>query len=155
MPVAWTAADGGTIEALAPRTDSLGQAWARWTLGRRAGPQRARVQVGNPRTMPPFTVTVAALAGPAAAVAIESGADQEGTVGAALAAPDRGAAHRSRRQRRRGSDAARRRRRAGACRRRVLVADARGRVSLRWTLGRQAGPQRLELRPGEGDAASA
>jgi hypothetical protein len=149
VPVAWTTPDGGTLEALAARTDSLGQAWARWTLGRRAGSQRARVLVGNPRTMAPFTLTATALPAPASTVTIESGGNQDGAVGAALRhsivvriADGAGNAA------------------AGAMLRAVAlsgsvpdtlaVADARGRVSLRWTLGRQAGPQLLELRAGDG-----
>ena len=63
VPVTWIPLDGGTIEALAPRTGSHGEAWARWTLGPRAGKQRARVQVGNPRTMPAFTISAIALRG--------------------------------------------------------------------------------------------
>jgi hypothetical protein len=148
VPVAWTTSDG-TIEALGARTDSLGEARAHWTLGRRAGTQRARVQVGNPRTMAPFTVTATALAGAAAAVAIESGANQEGAVGAALGRPivarltdgegnvAPGAALRAVAV-------------SGSVPETLLVADGRGRVALRWTLGRQAGPQWLELRPGPG-----
>jgi hypothetical protein len=149
VPVVWTALDGGTVEALAPRTDSLGATWARWTLGRRAGSQRVQVQVGNPRTMPPFTVTATALSGAAAAVTVESGGDQDGSVGAVLRHPivvrltDRD-----------GNVAAGATLRAvaasGSVPETLLVADRRGRVSLRWTLGREAGPQLLELRTGEG-----
>jgi hypothetical protein len=149
VPVAWTTADGGTLEVLGSRTDSLGQAWARWTLGRRAGTQRARVQVGNPRTMAPFTVTATALPATAAAVAIESGGDQDGAVGTTLRRPivadltDRD-----------GNAAAGATLRAvalsGSVPETLLVADRRGRVSLRWTLGRRAGPQWLELRASEG-----
>jgi hypothetical protein len=149
VPVAWTTADGGTIEALASRTDSLGEARARWTLGRRAGSQRARVQVGNPRTMAPFTITAAALPAPAAVVTIETGAGQVGAVGGMLPRPIVAAL-----SDRDGNVA------AGAALRVVAlsgsvpdtlqVADRRGRVTLRWTLGREAGPQWLELRAGEG-----
>ncbi len=150
VPVAWTTADG-SVQALAPRTDSVGEAWARWTLARRAGAQRARVQVGNPRKTAPFTITATALPGAAAAVAIESGADQDGTVGATLERPIV-----ARLTDRDGNVA------AGAALRVVAVngsvpetlpvADKRGRAVLRWTLARQAGPQWLELRPGEGAA---
>jgi hypothetical protein len=149
VPVAWTALDGGTVEALAPRTDSLGTAWARWTLGRRAGSQRVQVQVGNPRTVPPFTVTATALSGEAAAVTVESGGDQDGSVGAVLRQPivvrlsDRD-----------GNVTAGATLRAvaasGSVPETLLVADRGGRVSLHWTLGRESGPQRLELRTGEG-----
>jgi hypothetical protein len=149
VPVAWTPVDGGRVEGLAPRTDSLGEAWARWTLGRRAGAQRVRVQVGNPRTMPPFTVTAAALAGPAAAVAIESGAGQGAAVGATLRHPvvvllaDRD-----------GNPAAGGTLRAialsgGNLPDTLFVADGSGRVRLHWTLGRRAGPQQLELQVGQ------
>jgi len=148
VPVAWRTTDG-TVEALAPRTDSLGEAWARWTLAARAGIQRARAQVGNPRSMAPFTVTATALPGAAAAAVTESGADQDGPVGATLKHPivvrltDRD-----------GNVAAGATLRvvalSGSVPETALVADARGRVSLAWTLGRQAGPQALELRVGDG-----
>jgi len=148
VPVAWRTSDG-TVEALAPRTDSLGEAWAHWTLATRAGIQRARAQVGNPRTMAPFTVTATALPGAAAAAVTESGADQDGAVGATLKHPivvrltDRD-----------GNVAAGATLRvvalSGSVPETALVADARGRVSLTWTLGRQAGPQALELRAGDG-----
>lgn len=148
VPVAWTTADGGNVEALASRTDSLGEAWARWTLGRRAGLQRARVQVGNPRTMAPFTVTATALSA-AVAAAIESGDGQDGAVGTTLAHPIVARLTDSY-----GNVAAGDTLRAvalsGSVSDTVLVADRRGRVSLRWTLGRRAGPQWLELRAGEG-----
>ncbi len=148
VPVAWQAADGGTVQALGPRTDSLGEAWAHWTLGRRAGAQHVRVQVGNPRTMPPVTVTATAVAEPAAAVVIESGADQQGAAGAALRR-----AVVARLTDRDGNAAAgatvRVQAADGTVPDTVLVADQRGRVSVRWTLGRQAGTQRLELRLGD------
>ncbi len=146
VPVSWAAPDGGALEPLAARTDSLGEAWTRWTLGSKAGPQRARVQVGNPRTMPPFTLTATALPGPAATVAVVAGADQSGAVGAVLERPivvqlsDRdgnpaaGAAlavHAG----------------SGSVPETLLTADASGRVALRWTLGRAAGPQWLALLP--------
>ncbi|HXY19892.1 MAG TPA: Ig-like domain-containing protein [Gemmatimonadales bacterium] len=148
VPVAWTAASG-SIEALSPRTDSLGQASARWTLGRRAGPQRARAQVGNPRTMPPFTITATALAGPAATVAVESGADQSGPVGAALRRPivvrlTDSAGNVAAGATLRAAPA------SGSVADTLVVADQAGRASLVWTLGHQAGPQRLDLRAGDG-----
>jgi len=149
VPVAWITPDGGAIEALAPRTDSLGQAWARWTLGRRAGPQRARVQVGNPRTMPPFTVTATALAGPAASASIVSGGDQSGPAGAALRHPIVVRLTDSL-----GNVAAGATLRAaavsGSVAETLLVTGQDGRASLVWTLGRQAGPQALQITPGVG-----
>jgi hypothetical protein len=150
VPVAWTTTDG-TVEALAPRTDSLGQAWAHWTLAGRAGIQRARVQVGNPRTMAPFTVTARALPGAAVAAVMESGADQDGPVGGTLKHPivvrltDRD-----------GNVVAGATLHvvefSGTVPETALVADTRGRVSVSWTLGRQAGAQALELKVGDGTA---
>ena len=64
VPVSWSALDGGAVTAPASRTDSLGEARATWKLGSKAGRQRVRVQVGNPRTMPAFTATAGAGAGP-------------------------------------------------------------------------------------------
>ena len=40
LPVAWSTPDDGAIEGQAARTDSLGEARARWTLGSRAGSQQ-------------------------------------------------------------------------------------------------------------------
>jgi len=48
LPVTWSTRDGGTVNAIDRRTDSLGRARARWTLGDRAGWQHAEVAVGNP-----------------------------------------------------------------------------------------------------------
>jgi len=151
VPVAWTALDGGAVEALAPRTDSLGQAWARWTLGRRAGPQRARVQVGNPRTMPPLTLAATALPGPVASATIESGADQAGAAGAALRRPIVARLADSAGNVVAGA-AVRVVPTSGSVPDTLPVADEKGRVSLAWTLGREAGQQWLELRPGDGPA---
>jgi len=147
VPVTWTAQDGGAIEGLALRTDSLGEAWARWTLGPKAGRQHARVQVGNPRTMPAFTVTAVAVADSAAAIALVSGGGQDGHVGAVLEraivarVTDRG-----------GNPVAG----AGITVAAVSgsvpdsapVSDSTGRVRIHWTLGRTAGAQQLELRLG-------
>ncbi|HUO52820.1 MAG TPA: Ig-like domain-containing protein [Gemmatimonadaceae bacterium] len=87
VPVTWTALDGGTVDAESARTDSLGQAWAQWTLGPKAGKQRVRVQVGNPRTMPAFTLTAMAAANAAAKITVVSGGGQRARVGSALAEP--------------------------------------------------------------------
>jgi hypothetical protein len=151
VPVTWTALDGGKIEAIAARTDSLGEAWARWTLGPRAGTQRARVQVGNPRTMPAFTVTAPATAETAGSVTVVTGGNQQGRVGSALKQPivamltDRngnpvpGATV--------GVVAL-----AGSIPDSAPVADAKGRVEIAWMLGSKAGPQSLELKPATGSA---
>jgi hypothetical protein len=87
VPVAWSALDGGTLTAVAARTDSLGEARATWRLGPKAGRQRARVQVGNARTMPAVTAVAMADAGEAASVAVKSGDRQLGTVGSPLKLP--------------------------------------------------------------------
>ncbi len=149
VPVSFTALDGGSIEALSTRTDSVGEAWARWTLGPHAGTQHVRVQVGNARAMPAFTLTVTALAELPAGASVVSGGGQEGRVGAALAKPiiamlkDRngnpvpGAAiHVTVR--------------AGSVADTMPVADEHGRAQIKWTLGTKSGDQTLELAAGAG-----
>ena len=152
VPVTWTAADGGSFTALAPRTDSLGEARALWRLGRKAGRQRARIQAGNPRSLPPMPVSASARPGPAVAVAVAEGSGQLGTVGKPLKAaiairaldrygnpvPEVPLVRAS------GSGAAL----DGA------VTDSSGKARLRWTLGGEAGAQRLVIRLRD-DTASA
>ena len=87
VPVAWSTPDGGTVTGLGTRTDSIGEARAQWVLGPKAGRQRVRAQIGNPRFVPPFTAHATARAGAAVSVAIRSGDRQSGTVGKALAQP--------------------------------------------------------------------
>lgn len=89
VPVQWTSVDGGTIEALAPRTDSLGLARARWTLANRAGSQRVRAQVGSGsaasgRGIPPITLTATATAGSATDITIVGGDRQRSSAGTTL-----------------------------------------------------------------------
>jgi hypothetical protein len=88
VPVSWHALDG-SVEPLAPRTDSAGIARARWTLGTAAGTQRVRAQVGTAHgaAIPPVTFTATALAGAAARIIVLSGDRQRGTVGASLRRP--------------------------------------------------------------------
>lgn len=153
IPIAWVAADGGSLTAAAPRTDSLGEARAVWRLGPKAGRQRARIQAGNPRSLPPTTISASARPGAAVAVAVAEGSGQSGTVGKALKAPiairalDRygnpvagvplvGAG---------GS---------GAALDGAAVTDSGGKVRFRWTLGGEAGAQRLVIRLKD-DTASA
>ncbi len=149
VPVAWTALDDGTIEALAARTDSVGEAWARWTLGPRAGAQHARVQVGNARAVPAFTLTANALAETPAGASIVSGGGQQARVGAALKQPVvvllkdhngnpvAGAAiHVTARE--------------GSVNDTMPVADDHGRVHIQWMLGTKSGDQQLELAAGAG-----
>jgi hypothetical protein len=144
VPVSWRPVDGGAVTAPS-RTDSLGEARATWTLGTKAGRQRARVQVGNPRTMPPFTVSATAGAGSPASVVVKSGDRQLGSVGAALKLPlvlrsvDRhgnsvpGAAVRLEPA-------------AGKLADSSIVTDSAGQAKVLWTLGRAAGLQRMAIR---------
>jgi hypothetical protein len=145
VPVSWSALDGGTVTALSVRTDSLGEARAAWALGPKAGRQRTRVQVGNPRTMPSFGATATASAGPAASVVVKSGDRQLGAVGAALKLPlvlrsvDR-----------HGNpvpgSAVRLQPAAGKLADSSLVTDSTGQAKILWTLGRSAGLQRMTIR---------
>jgi hypothetical protein len=84
VPLAWSAEDGGSIVAIESRTDSLGEARARWTLGSKSGTQRAYVQVGSARAVPRFTVTASALAGRAATVVAVGTTKREGSVSKVL-----------------------------------------------------------------------
>ncbi|MGH7581470.1 MAG: hypothetical protein ACREM9_14930, partial [Gemmatimonadales bacterium] len=145
LPVAWSTLDGGSLTALASRTDSLGEARATWKLGPRAGRQRARVQVGNARTMPPFTAVAAADAGPAVSVVLKSGDRQLGSVGMPLKLPillrtvDRhgnavpGALVKLLPADGRLADSS-------------ITTDATGAASIKWTLGRPAGLQRMAIK---------
>ncbi len=87
VAVTWSAQDGGALGALAPRTDSLGEARATWTLGAKAGRQRARIQVGPARVLSPITAIAMATPGQAIAATVKSGDRQLGTVGTALKLP--------------------------------------------------------------------
>lgn len=84
VPVRWTAVDGGSVEALSARTDSLGVAGARWTLSKKTGSQRLRAQVGSALGIPPVTITASALAGAASAIVVVSGDGQRAAAGAEL-----------------------------------------------------------------------
>ena len=90
VPLAWVAMDGGKVDSVSIRTDSLGEARATWTLGARAGTQRLRVQVGSGRgshAVPPVLVSAAAIAGAPVTLAITGGDAQRGVVGAPLGKP--------------------------------------------------------------------
>jgi hypothetical protein len=144
LPVTWTALNGGSFSLASTRTDSTGMARAHWRLGPRAGRQRATVQVGNARTLPPFTLSAKALAGPVAALKVVGGDAQRGTVGVVLAKgvlfrvtdslgnPLGGVAiHLSARQGEIDS---------------LVHTGADGRASVRWTMGEVVGPARLMAR---------
>src|SRR5690606_36801013 len=67
--VGWTALEGGTITG-SDRTDTTGTAQAYWTLSRRAGRQRLRVQGGNPRTIPASEVYAVGESGAPASIVL-------------------------------------------------------------------------------------
>ena len=145
VPVAWSADDGGSVVASESRTDSLGEARARWTLGPKSGAQRAYVQVGNPRAVPRFVVRATAQAGRAATAAVVAVAKREGSVSQVLKPlvelrvldraknPVPGVpvtllpAH-------------------GSVDDSILTTDSTGRVMVSWTLGRTAGLHRMTAR---------
>lgn len=142
VPVTWAADGGGTIAPDAPRTDSLGEARAHWTLGLRSGPQQAYAQVGSSRAVPKYALSATALPGPAASLARVRGAALLGEVGQPIAPvvelrvsdragnPVPGVAVTLRASN--GSVAVR-----------APVSDSMGRVPVSWTLGPAAGAQRL------------
>jgi hypothetical protein len=145
VPVAWSALDGGAVTAVSARTDSLGEARATWKLGSKAGRQRARVQVGNARTMPAFTTVATAKAGETASVVVMSGDRQLGTVGAPLKLPivlrtvDRyGNAV--------PKEVVRLEPAAGRLADSSTTTDSTGLTKVLWTLGRPAGLQRMMVR---------
>lgn len=84
LPVIWSARHGGSVEPLDERTDSLGQARARWTLGPKAGSQQLEAVVGNPRTIPPYIVSAEAEPGRVSRAEIIGGNKQRGGVGKGL-----------------------------------------------------------------------
>jgi hypothetical protein len=142
VPVTWEADGGGSITGEAPRTDSLGEATARWTLGPRSGAQQAYAQVGSSRAIPRFALRAAALPGGPAALAAVRSAPLRGEAGQPLSAPVA----------LRLSDRAGNpvpgipvtvRPSSGSVSLRAPVTDSSGRVAVVWTLGPTAGPQRL------------
>jgi hypothetical protein len=86
VPVRWTVVDGGSVQAITARTDSLGVASARWTLAKKTGTQRLRAQVGGGSVLgiPPVTINATALAGAATAILAVSGDAQRAAAGAEL-----------------------------------------------------------------------
>jgi hypothetical protein len=141
VPIAWAANDDGSIVAVETRTDSLGEARARWTLGPKSGVQRAYVQVGSPRAIPRFAVTASALAGGAAKMSVLGTAKREGVVAQVLRSlelrvldkkgnPVSGASI--------TLEAA-----SGSIADSVVTTDSTGTASVSWTLGRTVGIQHL------------
>lgn len=148
IPVRWTVDDGGVVEALAARTDSLGVVHAHWTLAKKTGIQKLRAQVGvgsGARSIPPVTISAVALAGAPAGVVVASGDSQRGAAGAALAKPivirvvdanGSGVAH----------AAVQLAPSSGSVPDSALTTDAQGTARVRWTMGRSAGEQALAVR---------
>jgi hypothetical protein len=145
LPTVWSTPDGGSVVALGGRTDSLGEARARWKLGPKAGRQRVQVQVGNARTMPIFTARATGRAGGAASLVLRSGDGQTGTVGTLLPraivvlAVDR-----------LGNPVPDARMtllpKSGSVPDSAMLTDSMGQARVRWTLGRSSGPQRMIVR---------
>jgi len=153
VPVTWTALDGGSADGLTVRTDSAGEARARWVLGGRAGTQRIRAQVGGGRSVPPLTISATAMAGAANGVTVVSGDHQEGRVGEALPKsvvlrvadssgnPVAGAPLTLAIS-------------AGSLADTAVRSDSTGKVTLRWHLGRDIGSYTLSARVTSNDHAA-
>jgi len=144
VPVTWTAMDSGSFSQASARTDSLGMAQAHWQVGPKAGVQHARVQVGNPRSIPPHELSVRVTPGPADEIRLASGDDQRGVVSLALSKPlvvqvtdslGNGV----------GGVPVRLSSHSGTLDS-VVTTDARGRAGARWTLGKMAGEVRAVAR---------
>ena len=145
IPVHWSTKDGGSVDRLDARTDSLGLARALWTLGSHAGRQRAEAFVGNPRTIPPHTVVAWAEPGVVARAEIAKGNKQHGAVGSGLRKavivraidendnPVPGVAVTVQPEHGTVPDS-------------VLTTDGLGQVAIPWTLGRTSGAQRMAVR---------
>ncbi len=145
LPVTWSTRDGGAIDPIDRRTDSLGQARARWTLGDRAGRQHAEAAVGNPRTVPPHVIDAWAEPGRVSRAEIVSGKGQHSTVGKGLRKaivvraldehdnPVPGVVVTIEP-------------RHGSVPETELTTDLKGQVAVPWTLGRRSGSQELAIR---------
>jgi hypothetical protein len=148
IPVRWTVDDGGVVDALAPRTDSLGLVRAHWTLAKKTGIQKLRAQVGvgsSTRSIPPVTISAVALAGAPTGVVVTGGDAQRGAAGAVLAKPiiirvvdanGSGVAN----------AAVQLAPSSGSVPDSALTTDAQGTAKVRWTMGRSAGEHALAVR---------
>lgn len=140
--IAWSADNGGTVTAEAPRTDSLGEARARWTLGPRAGPQRAWAQVGFGRSVTRASVEATAAPGPPAALTTLRATALRGLAGERLAsAPTLRLTDRA------GNPvpgvAVSLKPSSGSVHERAPVSDSTGSITVDWTLGPLVGTQKL------------
>ncbi len=145
VPVRWVAVDGSVVGTNA-RTDSLGIAGARWTLGKKTGEQHVRAQVGNGSGLgiSPVTITATALAGPPANIVASSGDNQRGAAGAELPKPlvvkvvdENGSPV--------GGASLTLAASGGALSDTALTTDSVGYASTRWTMGRSAGEYSLAV----------
>lgn len=145
VPVRWTAVDGSLTQVSA-RTDSLGVATARWTLGKKTGTQRLRAQVGvsSGLGIPPVTISATALAGAASAVVVVAGDNQRATAGSELGkslvfrvVDDNGSGV--------GGVTLTLAASGGVVADTVLTADSLGVARTRWTMGHSAGDYSLAV----------
>ena len=148
IPVRWTVDDGGSVDALAARTDSLGMMRAQWTLARKTGAQSLRAHVGaasGARGIAPVVIRAMALAGAPTALVLVSGDAQRGAAGAALAKPIV-----IRVEDANGSGVAgtvvQLAPSNGVVAENALTTNERGLVTVRWTMGRSAGAHSLVVR---------
>lgn len=144
VPVRWTA-DGGTVEAVADRTDSLGVARAYWTLGRKSGTQRLRAHAGGGQVshgIPPVTIGARAAAGPPVSLVIVSGDAQRVAAGATLRRPVKVRLIDSSGNGVAGT-ALTLSPSSGSVADSVLDTDSLGFATVRWTMGRSAGKHTL------------
>jgi adhesin/invasin len=145
VPIGWTPGDDGSIVASESRTDSLGEARARWTLGPKSGPQRVYVQIGNARAVPRFTVQASAVAGAPAGLTLVNGTKYEGSVGNVLRPlPELRVVDRA------GNPVTGVEvtllPTTGTLSDSIPMTDSTGRVRVSWTLGRNAGTHRMTAR---------
>jgi len=147
VPVTWVALDSGTISTVEARTDSLGESHATWLLARRAGMQRARVRVGNGRSVPVAPVIATAVAGPPSMLLGVDGNAQRGTAGEILKKPitvevrdDAGNAVEGARVTASVL--------AGVLADSIGITDSLGVASFRWKLGSKAGRQQMVVKAG-------
>ncbi len=147
IPVTWVALDSGTMTTVEGRTDSLGESHATWRLAQRAGMQRARVKVGNGRSVPVAPVIATAVAGPPAMLLGGDGNAQKGIAGETLRKPvtvqvrdDAGNAVEGARV----TAAVLSGRLADS----VGITDSTGVASFSWTLGSRAGRQQMVVKSG-------
>jgi hypothetical protein len=145
LQIAWSTDAGGSIEGEESRTDSLGEAHARWTLGPRSGAQRAYAQAGGSRAVPRFTLRAVALPGPAATAALVGALPLRGVAGQPAGVPltvrvaDRA-----------GNPVpgvgVRLEPATGSVPDSTMLTDSTGRATFAWTLGWTAGAQSLRAR---------